>query len=170
MKLLIVAAACISPMIAIAQSGPSVIICTNDIGNEVLVETWKDSRFSEPLHCIHGNFVYDLTPCAPQGGWGLSSGFGRAGLSEVTQNWQTASNWPNGKVSAMVGALKITFKGGFGEGLLGSEEHQWTFEIDRETGGGTLDRSSSQLDNLTLAERAQAAGEEFSCLLVERKF
>ena len=101
----------------------------------------RPSEFGQPLHCIDAPGLYDLTPCAPDGGWGLSAGTGLAGLTSVTGSWVQAHDHFYGKFYALVSADSIVAAASFGEGLpsmSGEGNTFWRMEVSRITGEGRV--------------------------------
>jgi hypothetical protein len=59
-----------------AAQGLARIDCVTEGGTGFAVLLSAPSRFGPPMHRVsHGRFA-ELTPCAPQGGWGLSGATG----------------------------------------------------------------------------------------------
>lgn len=133
------------------------IKCKSEESSPLFVELWKPSEFGELLHCVKGDFVADMTSCAPDGGWGLSRGTGLAGLSEITSSWQVAFGHRSGKMSANIGMTSLWFTANHGEGIGDAHSFQWELDLDRVTGGAEL----RVRDKKT---------QRYSCEIVKRKF
>jgi hypothetical protein len=105
------------------------------------------------LSCISGDFIADLTPCAPDGGIGLSAPTGTAPLVAVVNRWQDAIDHLGGRVSHSINSHEISFSGGFG-----SSRGNWSFVADRLTGQGQL-----KLDNKLRAVK-------YTCVKARQRF
>jgi hypothetical protein len=86
------------------------------------------------LNCISGEFVSDLTPCAPNGGYGISAGTGSAPLVGIVGRWQDLSNHIGGVTESYVDDTRIYFWAGFAPDLTES----WSFTVNRLTGKAQL--------------------------------
>ncbi len=84
------------------------------------------------VNCIDGDFIYDLTPCAPNNMWSLSRGIGLPEIVEYTTRDQTMFDWNAGHAGVRVSAAEIFFSGGF------YSQETWSFKVDRISGRGTL--------------------------------
>ncbi|ETD90667.1 hypothetical protein ACTTAL_10480 [Rhodobacter capsulatus] len=126
---------------AAAQTGkPANVLlgCRSATGEDFLIELFRPTQFG-PLHCVDGLMIVDMTPCAPDAGWGLSYPTGRASLREVTQMWAIAHRHGGGKFSATLGPDKFVATASFGEGLeadFSKGSYDMTLELDRTTGDG----------------------------------
>lgn len=89
------------------------------------------------LNCISGDFVVDMSGCAPDGGYGLHISTGSAALERVVMRWQDYTDHFGGVVSNSVSPTQIRFTGGFHFPGSGYRE-KWSFSIDRLTGLGAL--------------------------------
>ena len=145
------------PTNAFSHDYTSLIECKSDNASPILIELWKPSEVENLLHCVNGDFIVDMTPCAPDGGWGLSRGTGLADLSEVTSSWQEAHDHTSGKLSAWVGMTSIKFTANHGEGIVDANSFLWELTLDRVTGEAELKDSMREV-------------RFYSCELVARKF
>ena len=120
--------------LAQSQGVPLHIECVAHSGETVSIDLFGPSEFG-PLHCIQAPGIYDLTPCAPDQGWGLSFGTGAATLSGVTTDVAVASAHPDGKFAVSVDADFIIAAASIGPGLpdMGSvgNETFWRLAIGR---------------------------------------
>src|ERR1700693_193284 len=64
------------------------ILCENAGKPNVVITLGAKRQFGRILNCISGDFITDLTPCAPNQGFGLSAGTGSAALVAVVNRWQ----------------------------------------------------------------------------------
>ncbi|HQU68369.1 MAG TPA: hypothetical protein PLI43_09225 [Albidovulum sp.] len=130
--------------LAAAQDGvprPILLSCKSSAGEDFTIELFGESPFG-PLHCVQGLMIVDMTPCAPNGGWGLSYPTGSAGLAEVTPMWAVAYKHSGGKFTATLGPEKFTAVAAFGEGLepdLSNGSYDMTIALNRTTGAGSYE-------------------------------
>ena len=147
---------------SMAQDGipePVLLACKSRVGENFTIELFGESKFG-PMHCVKGLWIVDMTPCAPDGGWGLSSPTGRAGIVEVTPMWAVAAGHFAGKFTATLGPEKFTAVASFGEGLepdLSKGSYDMTISLDRATGHGVY----------VSGEKGKV---EFDCAVKARKF
>ncbi|HEY8009350.1 MAG TPA: hypothetical protein VIE66_21820 [Methylocella sp.] len=117
------------------------IRCTSQQKGDIVTITLdKIKKYGHTLNCIAGDFIADMTPCAPNGGYGLSAPTGSASLVGVVMRWQDYGNHLGGVVGSNVDATTISFSGGYmSPGADGSGFHQgWTFTVDRLSADGVL--------------------------------
>lgn len=125
-----------------AQDGvPELVLlaCRSATGEDFTIELFGETSFG-PMHCVKGLMIVDMTPCAPDGGWGLSYPTGRASIAEVTQMWAIAADHFGGKFTAILGPEEFTAIASFGQGLepdLSADSYDMTITLDRSTGDGT---------------------------------
>ena len=119
---------------ALTATDAQMMLCSGADDNTVLVELWKPSDFDQPVHCVQAAFIADMTACAPQGGWGLSSDRRDAELIEVTNDWKTAHKHQAGKVTAVAGTRGVRFNAQRGIGIGSNLSYEWKFSVDRRTG------------------------------------
>jgi hypothetical protein len=83
------------------------------------------------VDCLHGDFIVDLTPCAPNGGFGLSAPTGAGDLVEVTQSWQQAADHMGGVVGHFISADEVYFSTNYGGDFpdLKTSDTTWAFII-----------------------------------------
>ena len=105
-----------------------------------MVITLDAGRFAgRSLNCIKGQFVSDMTPCAPSGGFGLSAPTGTAALVKIVDRWQDHVAHDGGVVGATVTPLAISFTGSF---IFDTKvDELWSFSVDRISGAGELKES-----------------------------
>ncbi|UHC17840.1 hypothetical protein LRS73_08245 [Methylobacterium currus] len=100
-----------------------------------------ERRFGRVLSCIKGDFIADMTPCAPKGGYGLSYPTGSASLAQVVDRWQDYADHLGGIVGYAADASSLQFDGGFyspNHKKRGAWGDHWTFKVDRLTGKAML--------------------------------
>ncbi len=117
------------------------VLCTHEGTADVTIALNSRETFGHKLSCIAGDFIEDMTPCAPDGGYGLSAPTGDARLVGVAMDWREAAyaNHVNGGVTQFFSTpAKYYFAGGVmgwpGRGL----NENWRFDVSRLTGQGTL--------------------------------
>ncbi len=115
------------------------IRCTAQ-GKDPVVISLKSQRYAgRELSCISGNFVADLTPCAPSKAFSLSAPTGSAAIVGVVDRWQDYAKHDGGVVGYFKSHTTIAFTGGFNTPD-GGYEDEWSFTVDRQTRVGTLNR------------------------------
>jgi hypothetical protein len=91
----------------------------------------------QKLNCISGDFISDLTPCAPNGGFSLSSPTGAGEIVSVVKCWQDYTNHLGGISNNFSTETAIRFSGGFNSPKTGYNEF-WSFEINSRNGDALL--------------------------------
>jgi hypothetical protein len=138
---------------------PVLLSCQSAAGEDFTIELFAASAFGS-MHCVSGLMIVDMTPCAPDGGWGLSYPTGSASIAEVTTMWAVASQHFGGKFTATLGPETFSAAASFGEGLepdLSKGSYDMTLTLDRSTGAGTY--VSGELGKV-----------DFQCAVKPRKF
>lgn len=133
-------------------SGPlrakDIVICTA-VGHQDVTITLNSERVLKSLvSCIQGEFIADLTPCAPsQGGFGLSAPTGSVSLIKLVKSPLDYQDHHGGIAAHRISDTKIYFSGGFNsdEGYM----ENWHFTADRLTGVAHL--KSNELGEVTYA-------------------
>lgn len=146
------------PMLA-ADPEPVLLGCKSEKGEDFTIELFSPSP-AGPLHCVSGLLIPDMTPCAPDQGWGLSYPTGAANLASVTTLWAEADRHYGGKFTATLGPMEFSARSVFGEGLepdTGPDSYDISLTLDRTTGKGSYE--SGALGRVS-----------FSCEVLERKF
>ncbi len=131
-----------------------VILCQGKEDSRLIVELWKPSTFGEPVHCIRADFIDDMTPCAPNGGWGLSEDTPSAELVAITSDWRTAHKHTAGKVTAIAGPRGIRFNAQRGEGVGNNLSYEWKFSLQRLTGAALWYNGDGQKSAYTCEEQS----------------
>lgn len=91
------------------------------------------------LSCISGDFVVDLTPCAPRKAFSLSAPTGAAGIVRIVDRWQDYAGHAGGVVGYFKSHTTISFTGGFNDPASGLKD-DWSFAIDRQDRSAILTR------------------------------
>lgn len=118
------------------------------------------------LNCISGDWIYDMTPCAPKGGWGLSSPMGKAVIVNVVYRWQDFSNHDGGIVGNIINDSEIIFEGGSHYSSMWRSK--WQFKVSRVTGVGIL--NIIKVADHDLGQGIKEGETNFTCDKVTRKF
>ena len=161
MKSLVVAIGLTGLSVSTVMGAPSFILCHAPEKESIVLEL--DAHLFEDitLSCVAGGeFVYDMTPCAPDGGYGLSAPTGSAALVEVVYRWQDYGDHMGGVTAFSASPSAYRFEGGF---MYDSYETAWTLEVSRLTGAATL----SIVDEDGPFEPGEVG---YSCSAVDRKF
>ncbi|MGE3245254.1 MAG: hypothetical protein AB7F96_18885 [Beijerinckiaceae bacterium] len=137
---------CATP--ALAQT---VIQCTARTHKPVVIVLEARVFNGVKLHFLQGSFVFDMTPCAPTDGYGLSAPTGTVGIVAITRRWQEVSDHIGGVTMNWTSPTRILFGGTF------SKTAEWRFEVNRLTGTG----------NLTLRGKKPVS---YKCALAKPKF
>lgn len=138
-----------------ATAGP-IIDCQSPDADPIRLRLDADTFEGQSLSCIDAPFIADMTPCAPNGGWGLSAPTGTAALVGVVDRWQEYSDHLGGVIGFWATDTRIHFSGGFNSPGQAMGD-PWDFDIDRITGGASL----------TLSDKAAVA---YTCGKVEPLF
>ena len=119
-------------------AGKSQILCkTAGKSGDVIINLAATYEFKRKLNCISGDFISDMTPCAPSGGYSLSYPTGAASLLGVVDRWQDYADHMGGITSSSVSDAEINFAGGFNFPSSGYTP-DWEFSVSRLTGVGVL--------------------------------
>ena len=146
------AGACLLLLATTPASAKTSILC-KAAGRADVVITLQDRRaFNRSLDCIRGEFIADMTPCAPDGGYGLSAPTGSAALVGLAMRWQDYGGHHGAVVGHSTSAESIHFDGGF----MGSEgmKLEWGFDVNRLTGAGTLQEEGKPKVDYTCSRAA----------------
>lgn len=160
MTLALIALAVCTPVAAQENARPPVLLlCQSDRDEDFSIELFRPTEWGA-MHCVSGLLIADMTPCGPDGGWGLSAGTGLAPITEVTSNWQVAGAHYAGKFSAHLGPVEFRATAMHGQGIepdLSDDSYDMTITLNRLTGLGSY--------------ASGALGEvPFDCVVAERKF
>lgn len=144
----------------------SFILCTAAEKEDIVLELDSMEFEGQTLSCISGgDFIYDMTPCAPDGGYGLSYPTGSAGLLAVVHRWQDYGDHSGGVVAFTSSASSYSFQGGFtypGSGYTDA----WSFDVSRLTGVAELSIVQEDEEDGAVGR----SSELYSCEAVEQKF
>lgn len=144
----------------------SFVLCEAADKPNIVIEQDAETFGEYSLACLSGgNFIVDMTPCAPDGGFGLSAPTGSAALVDVVMRWQDYGDHSGGVVGYSASPSAYSFQGGFI--YPGSGYHDaWRFEVSRLTGKG-------ELSIVQEVEEDGAVGwsyEEYDCKPATQKF
>jgi hypothetical protein len=122
-----------------AALAKTLIICKGPLGAQPVDISIQDRKFlGRTIDCISGDFVSDMTPCAPPSGFGLSAPTGSADLVELVNRWQDYINHLGGVTGHYITPDKMAFSGGFNSPDSGGYKEDWAFSINRLTGSAEL--------------------------------
>jgi len=140
----------------IVEAKPQILCKTADKKATVIISPAELTEFGRKLNCISGNFIYDMTPCAPTGGYGLSMPTGAVPLTRVVDNAKDYQDHIGGVVSSFVSDSNIYFAGGFHFPEDGYKA-VWEFSANRLTGDAELKLATGKTT-------------KYFCTKVEQKF
>lgn len=148
---------CSSP----ANAAVDILRCTSKDRPEITI-TIGERKLNRLVACIAGEFVVDMTPCAPNHGYGLSYPTGSASLSKIVDRWQDYGDHFGGVASFNANPAQMSFTGGW----MGSDgmTTNYTFVIDRTTGKADLEAT----DQSTTDEKKYTA--KYVCAKMKQKF
>jgi hypothetical protein len=158
---------------ATPASAKETIICQRFRPQEtVKISLQAFRQFDRIFDCIDGSFVSDMTPCAPDGGYGLSAPTGSAKLVGVVDRWQDYAEHSGGVVSHFVNADTIYFAGGFNWPDNGGLTDKWSFTVNRLTGHAELKQypGHSSYNNQQLYQRSQVKPISYICHKMKPRF
>lgn len=110
------------------------VLCSSDYGTDIKVNFSEFKAGDELVNCIRGDYFPDITPCAPENGYGLSPPTGGHQMIRAERNKAEADLHHGPVVHHTVSNQEINFVGGFND-FDGKLSKSWDFTIDR--GGGT---------------------------------
>ncbi len=148
-----------------ASRAETLVLCTSPDQADVLLELHSKTFEGVSLSCISGDFIADMTPCAPENGYGLSAPTGSAGLVGIASNWRDYADHSGGVVSFFASPSAYSFAGGVIDPKSGYQE-AWRFEANRLSGDGSL-------SIVQKAETDGAAGRslfDYTCEAAHQKF
>jgi len=123
--------------LAATVEAKEIIRCTSKRAPEVVMTLNAQRMLKRNVNCISGEFVADMTPCAPNGGYGLSSPTGSASLVRIVDRWQDYGDHFGAVSSHFITEKELHFSGGFMSPDGGYVE-KWTFTANRLTGMAKL--------------------------------
>ena len=136
------------------------IRCTS--GSKSITISLNERRaFGAELSCIRAAFISDMTPCAPNGGFGLSAPTGTAPLVGVVYRWQDYMDHSGAITRFRMTGDQMVFSGHFI--FSGDLKDLWSFNVDRISGVGKLTVQDKDV-------RALASNATYRCERVTAKF
>ena len=120
---------------------PMHLLCKGEGSDNVYVHLNSKKQFGHILSCVSGPFITDMTPCAPDGGYGLSAPTGSAALVGVVMRSQGYQRHLGGVTGFTRQGDDLTFTGG----VMGSNGLQtsWTLKLDPEGNAVVRDKEGS---------------------------
>jgi hypothetical protein len=139
MRALILAA--IAVISATPATAAETIRCTSAGQPDVVLSLDAKRMLGRTVSCIAGDFITDMTPCAPRGAVGLSAPTGMVPLIKIVTPAKGYADHAGGVTGYFVDGSSIRFTGGFHwwddkDALEGA----WQFTLDRSTGKAVLKR------------------------------
>lgn len=116
---------------------PLTILCTTSNAPDIVVTLSDHREFDRDMNCVAGEFVVDMSGCAPDGGYSLASPTGAPVVIEIVDRWQDYRDHVGGVTRNAVDSNSIYFAGGFIGPISGYSE-KWALSISRLTGEGKL--------------------------------
>jgi hypothetical protein len=126
------------PTVSDIVTSQGTVLCEDLIGQSFTVNFSEFQRFSHSFNCISGDFVVDISGCAPDGAFSLHRPTGSAEIVGVVDRWQDYAQHFGPIMSHYNTKNEIYFAGGFngsGEGY----KQNWNVEINRLSGVAVLD-------------------------------
>lgn len=127
----------ILPLGVLAQSRAVVVVCLADRAPPITLDMWRPSAFGVEMHCIDAAFIAKLVPCAPEGGYGMSSEDGGLLRGITTIETEAFAN-VGGLTYVRIAPLTIEFWTGKSLGTGETPARDWTYTIDRISGAALL--------------------------------
>ena len=128
---------CITLACAQAAHAQNHILCKRKDDKDVIVSLADFTKFNRVFNCVSGDFIVDLSGCAPAGGYGLHAISGASPLIGVADRWQDYADHLGGLTSNWVSSREIGFTGGYYSKDNGRRD-DWTFVVNRLTGEAEL--------------------------------
>ena len=119
-------------------------------GRVVMITMGTATYNNQKLNCITSDFIDSLTPCAPVGGFTLSTPDGKPPIVKVVTKREDFGQFSGGVVEHELSDARIYFEGGFNSPADGYKK-AWSFEVNRVSGRGTLTMAVSDNGPMQLA-------------------
>ncbi len=144
----------------VVAAGPAVaatvVHCTAPGQSPVTIALDSQRTMGRMLSCISGDFIEDMTPCAPSGAWSLSAPTGTAAIVGFANRWQEYQQHHGGVIGFNESAEKLRFEGFFREPP-DTDTDPWSFSVDRLSGKAFLTQPAKP-------------DVQFTCSKIEQKF
>ena len=122
---------------SVTPSMAGTVVCSAQGRADVILDLDGETMLGRRVSCIRGDFLVDLTPCAPAGAWGLSAPTGVAPLVKITRSRREAEAHLGGIARHWRTPTRIGFEGGFRGS--GETSDAWSFVVDRRSGSASLE-------------------------------
>jgi len=109
------------------------LICKAPGAGDVTIHFDVKKMFGREVDCINGDFVADLSGCAPNGAYSLHAPTGDAAMVAIVDRPQDYAKHMGGIMSHYVNQDHIYFAGGFNDPAKGYKD-DWIFDVDRGLG------------------------------------
>lgn len=123
--------------ISTSVQAKNIILCSSAQNNKVIIEINSFKKWKKTFSCIKGDFVSDMSGCAPNGAFSLHAPTGSASMVSVVDRWQDYVDHLGAINSHFETKTAIHFSGGFNGDETGYTE-EWAFDLDRLSGIGIL--------------------------------
>jgi hypothetical protein len=121
--------------------GNDAIRCVRPGSGDIYISVNSRSAFGRQLSCIHGDFVSDMTPCAPANGLSLSAPTGDGRIVQVFDKWPEVAHQLGGVTQFEATGDSYTFTGYQPVPTklsIVSRRMVWAFHVSRLSGHGML--------------------------------
>lgn len=147
-----------------ANASSQIIRCERPRSEPIAITLDADHQYGASLNCVSSGFIFDMTPCAPTNGWGMSAPTGIGALVGVARRWQEYADHVGGLTYSAIDGTRMLFTGGY-HGLDGKTEEYWSIDIDRVTGKGMVKLNKAEMPDSFMPQAGI-----YSCRAVARKF
>lgn len=141
------------------------VVCQAPDHSDIILEIEAAVFDGVAISCISSDFAYDMTPCAPTNGYGLSAPTGAASLVGLVYDWREYGDHMGGVVEFSESPSSYRFQGGFQYPGSGYEE-AWSFLANRLSGEGTLTIVQEVEEDGSVGRSSQ----EFACRAAKQQF
>lgn len=130
------------------------ILCKpSERGSDVVITLSSFEKFGRTFNCVSGDFVVDLSGCAPPGAFAIHAPTGTAPIVDVVDRWQDLDQHTGGVMYHVATDEILLFDGGY-VGFSGWKSN-WKFSVSRLTGVGKLTQTSGPAKQFKCRKAAQ---------------